>query len=175
MNNFKTLASTICLIISSSSVASGQTFGDITPNNFSNVYVSYDAQFNHFGDGFYGLGFETLQENGFGGTFSVHGNWGLEPKGSKGQLMFKFGPQYGYVLHPNIMVSAALRGFIYTYDKKKTNSNSTDQKVNGGITLIPKIHLRYEKFVLGIGYEFGWRNKLGKLAHNANISVGYDF
>jgi len=148
----------------------------ITPYDFNNIYITYDAQFDQLGHGFYGLGTERLTDSGFGGTFSVHGNWGLQPKDTDGQLMFKFGPQYGYVLHPNIMLSAALRGFIYTYDEKKEGyPDASDQKVNGGITLTPKLHFRCDKFIVGIGYEFGWQNKLGELYHNATISIGYNF
>lgn len=166
----------LCTPLSTMAQFTNNESAGVTPYDFSNTHISYAAQFSHLKYGFYGVGFEALNENGFGGTFSVHGNWGLQPEGADGQLMFKFGPQYGYVVHPNVMLSAALRGFIYTYDQpKEDNPKDTDMKVNGGITLTPKLNFRYDRFIFGLGYEVGWQNKLGKLCHNAEITIGYNF
>ncbi|MDE6322243.1 MAG: LysM peptidoglycan-binding domain-containing protein, partial [Muribaculaceae bacterium] len=103
---------------------------EVAPN-VNGWFVSYNAPFDHFDHGFYGIGFQMFSSSGFGATFSAHGNWGLVDPGN---LMFKFGPAYAIQIHENVALSASLRGFIYTYDKLKKNGKGTDQKVNGGIT-----------------------------------------
>lgn len=143
------------------------------PQDFSNVYLQYFSDPEFFDKGCYGIGFVTYGANGFGGTISAHGNWGIV---DNGQLMFKFGPAYGYAVTPNFMINASLRGFIYTYDELNgKNETSTDQKVNGGITLTPGITLRFEKVMLSAGFELGWENNNNKIYKCIEIGLGYNF
>lgn len=66
---------------------------EVTAEDFTNWFVSYDASLDNFDKGSYGIGWVTYGENGFGATMSAHGSWGLVDPGS---LMFQFGPVYGY-------------------------------------------------------------------------------
>lgn len=143
-----------------------------SPQKFSNSYLQYSADPQLFDKGFYGIGFVFYNELGYGATLSVHGNWGIVHQGN---LMFKFGPAYGYALSPNFMANASLRGFIHTYDKQKKNSTSTDQKINGGISITPGITLRLNRVMLNAGFEFGWINGSNRLYKNIEIGLGYHF
>lgn len=171
-----------CLMVALSTYAvSAQNVGNmqtsetqqvtVTPADFNNVYLSWSGSYKDFGIGSYGIGFLTLGENGWGATMSVHGSWGIV---DHGQLGFMFGPAYGYVLHPNVMVYGQLRGEIHTYDKVKENSSSTDQKVNGGVYFAPGLRLRSGKFSIGAAFNFGWENGNHNLAKNIELSIGYD-
>lgn len=157
-------------------VDNGTTYDSMDERNpelFSHWYISYFADPSHFDKGFYGLGWVTYGKNGFGGTFSVHGNFGIVDPGN---LWFKFGPAYGYAVSPNLMVNASLRGFLYTYDELNgTNETSTDQKVNGGITLTPGITIRAGKFMIDAGFEFGWENDNNELYKAIELTIGYNF
>ncbi len=150
-----------------------RTFSRLTSNDFGHVCINYASDPEAFDKGFYGIGFSEYSDSGFGATFSAHGNWGIV---DKGQLMFKFGPVYGYPVNQYLMVNAALRGFIYTYDKKnERNATSTDQKVNGGITITPGVTLKLDRFFIDAGFELGWANKYGELYKNVELGIGYKF
>lgn len=145
--------------------------GTITPADFSAVWISYEAPFDLFKYGYYGIGFSTYSPSGFMGSFSVHGNFGLVEDGN---LKFKFGPGYGKVLHPNIMMSASLLGFTETYDAINEKGSKT-QKITGGIVVQPAITFRAEKFTLTFGYDLGWCKGYSDLYHNAVFRLGYNF
>lgn len=147
----------------------------VTPATFNNYYITYNASFDEFDHGFYGLGGIFFNEDGWGGAISIHANYGLQYKGTDGSMMMRFGPAYGYVIGDNIMLSASLRGLICTYEKLEIKDNGkTESKtaVNGGITLTPMIHFKAGKIVIGVGYELGWVKDNGKLFHGAHFSIG---
>lgn len=146
---------------------------DYNPNDFSNVYVNYFADPSHFDKGFYGIGYVAYSEKGFGGTMSVHGNWGIV---DDGQLMFKFGPAYGYAINQYLMVNSSLRGIIYTYDVPNgINETSTDQKVSGGITITPGVTFRLNRFFVNAGFELGWPYGNDGLYKSIELGIGYKF
>ena len=150
-----------------------RTFSRISATDFGHIFINYAADPEAFDKGFYGIGFSEYGDSGFGGTFSVHGNWGIV---DKGQLMFKFGPAYGYPVNQYLMVNAALRGFIYTYDKKNgRTATSTDQKVNGGITITPGVTLKLDRFFIDADFELGWCHDFDKLYKNIEVGIGYKF
>lgn len=145
----------------------------LTANDFSHVYINYTADPKFFDKGFYGIGFCAYNDKGFGASFSAHGNWGIV---DKGQLMFKFGPVYGFAINQYLMVNAALRGFIYTYDKANgINKTSTDQKVDGGITLTPGVTVKLDRFFIDAGFDFGWAHGDSKLYKTIQLGIGYKF
>lgn len=145
----------------------------ITPNDFSCFYLSWNADYKYFDKGSYGFGVLSLNENGWGGTFSFHGNWGIVKPGS---LSFYFGPAYGYVIHPNVMLLGQLRGFLYTYEKANNKTpTSTDQKVDGGVFFAPGIRIRADKFSIGAAFNFGWKHGYHKVAKNIELTIGYKF
>lgn len=150
-------------------VSGDNTSSEYNPfESINGWYLSYNANFDSFSKGWYGIGYQFVETSGFGGTFSIHGCWGLiDP----GQLMFKFGPMYGARLHENITLSALLRGFIYTYDKINKKGHK-DTAVNGGITLTPTLYFNFDKLFIGLGYELGWCNDYNELYHNAEFKIG---
>ncbi len=146
---------------------------DFTANDFCHVYINYTADPEFFDKGFYGIGFCTYNDKGFGAALSAHGNWGIV---DKGQLMFKFGPIYGYPINQYLMINAALRGFIYTYDKPNDrNETSTDQKIDGGITITPGITVKLDRFFIDAGFDFGWAHGDSKLYKTIQLGIGYKF
>lgn len=140
--------------------------------DFDGWYVYYSASFNAFEHGYYGLGWRMYNSNGFGGTLSIHANYGL----GDGNVSFKFGPIYGYRVTDWLAVNAALRGFIQTYDKVEydiySGKSSSEFAITGGITLTPGFVFRLGKLQLGFGYEFGWCHGVSGLAHNAEFVIG---
>lgn len=145
----------------------------LTANDYGHVYINYSADPQKFDKGFYGIGFSSYNDHGFGANLSAHGNWGIV---DKGQLMFKFGPAYGFPINQYLMVNVALRGFIYTYDEPNgRNETSTDQKVDGGITLTPGVTFKFEKFFIDAGFEFGWANGDSNLYKCIELGIGYKF
>jgi|GEM_PF-2126489 hypothetical protein len=147
----------------------------VTPSSFNNYYITYNASFDEFDHGYYGIGGIFFNEGGWGGNISLYANFGLQYKGTDGSMMMRFGPAYGYVIGDNIMLSASLRGLICTYDKLEIKDNGkTESKtaVNGGITLTPMFHFKAGNIVIGVGYELGWVKDNGKLFHGAHFSIG---
>ena len=150
-----------------------QNSNSISPNDFGHVYINYSADPEFFDKGFYGIGYCMYNDSGFGGTFSAHGNWGIV---DNGQIMFKFGPAYGYAVNQYLLVNASLRGFIYTYDKYNgVNATSTDQKVSGGITITPGVTFKLDKFFINAGFELGWAEGYDKLYKCIELGIGYKF
>lgn len=141
---------------------------EATANDFSNLFAMYSAPFDAFDKGFYGLGWVSYYEGGFGGTFSVHGNWGLMDPGN---FMAQFGPVYGYPVHPNIMLGAQLKGFVMSYD-----DFDGDMKVGGGMYLTPNINFRAKHLVVSVGYNIGWGKTIGevKFDHHFQASIGFN-
>ena len=149
-----------------------ETREDLT-KSFNHVYLQYTADTEHFDHGYYGIGLNSFSANGLGATISFHGSWGIS---DPGQFMTKFGPIYGYPINRYLMVNGSLRGFIYTYDKLNGKTQtSTDQKVNGGITLTPGVTFKLGKFLIDAGFEFGWANKSDELYKSVEIGLGYAF
>lgn len=146
---------------------------ELSAEKFSCWYVSYTASVKKFDGGFYGLGWITYGKSGFGATFSANGNYGLVKPGN---LMFQFGPLYGYPINENVLIGAQLKGFVSTYEG--TNKKGyKDQKVGGGMFFMPNIALRAGKISLTVGYNLGW-GKVGgpaEFAHSLHLAVGYDF
>lgn len=141
----------------------------ITPNDFSNVFVSYSAKFDHFDLGSYEIGWVTYNEKGWGGIMAIDANYGIVKHGS---LSYRFGAAYGDVIHPNIMLNCSLTGFVNFYDDPETS----DLKTGGGILLTPGISFRANRFVLGLSYDLGVSiSKKSSFGHNFRATVGYKF
>lgn len=151
------------------------TYG-VKPSDFNNVWIGYNATFDSFRYGMYGLGSFNYDDDGWGSTVSVHANFGLVSSDYTTCLV-KFGPVYGSVLSPNVMVSALFRGVGGGYSKIKVDDKgkkSSATKFTGGITLTPCINFKFDKLILGLGYEFGWIYNNDGIYHCAQITLGLD-
>ncbi len=138
---------------------------------FTCYSLNYLASFKDFEHGYYGLYWQVFSESGWGGTFSMNGNWGL----GDGNIMFKFGPIYGYAITDYLALNASLRGIIQTYDKyDKYTGKRKGTSVTGGITVTPSINFRVGRLILGFVYEMGWVYIVKGLCHNAQFVIGID-
>ncbi len=135
---------------------------NVTPADFSCWYLSYLAGYDSFEHGYYGLGWITLGDNGWGATLSAHGSYGLQKPGA---IRFYFGPAYGVVLHPNVLLLAQLRGYVV----------SDGDDTTGGIDFAPGLRLRCGKASIGAAFNFGWAHGYDKLQTSVEISIGCKF
>lgn len=152
---------------------------EVTIEDFSNWFVTYCARFDAFGQGRYGLGWNSFNKSGFGFTMSILGSWGLTKPGI---LMYEFGPSYGYAFNKYLAGSASLRGIVDggSYDYLSFNSSGrpvkkSKYKVSGGITVTPQLLIRLNKFIVGVGYELGWHHGSKALYHDFQFTFGYNF
>lgn len=145
---------------------------ELSSEKFSNGYVSYMANVNDFGLGYYGLGWVYYGNSGFGTTCSLHGNWGIAKKGN---LQLMFGPIYGMPMNDNVLIGAQLKGVMGTYDGFNKKDGREEVKLGGGMYFMPNIELRAGKISLTVGYNLGWLKYEGKaeFAHNLHLAIGY--
>lgn len=163
---------TICMIAITVSMGTLKAQTDskpVTAKDFSCFYASWYADYDAFDKGCYGLGWLMLNDAGWGGTYSVHGNWGIVDDGN---VSFYAGPAYGYVIHPNILLLGQLRAYVYSYDKPNEKGGS-DLKIKGGAFLAPGARFQFGKISLGAAFNFGWVKDCDDLAKNVEITIGY--
>ncbi|MDE7406794.1 MAG: LysM peptidoglycan-binding domain-containing protein [Muribaculaceae bacterium] len=136
----------------------------VTAEAFSHWFLSYCGPFESLDYGMYGLGWTIYGASGFGARFSGHANYGIVDDGT---LYFKVGPIYGKPISDNVLIGAQLLANLF-YDNDKDGAN-------GGVTILPHISFRADKFVLSIGAEVGWINGYDDVYNAAHISIGYNF
>lgn len=154
----------------SDSNLSNAEYSDPGITRFSCIALTYLAQFKYFEHGFYGIYWQTFSESGWGGTFSINGNWGT----GSGDIMFKLGPMYGHMVTDWCALNASLRGTIATCDKYDKKTGKTKTGVTGGITVTPALNFKVGRLILGLGYEMGWWHNMKGLYHEAQFIIGMD-
>lgn len=138
--------------------------------DFSSLYLFWLATYKKFDHGAYGVGYTHFFADGFGFDVGAAANYGVMDPGN---LYFLFGPAYGYVIHPNVLVYGMVRGYMFTH--KVLDMNLQQQtKVNGGILFAPAIRLSYKRFNVGAAFNFGWINKSDRLSATLQLSLGYE-
>lgn len=139
----------------------------VTAEDFSHWFLSYCAPFEGLDHGMYGLGWtEYLGSAGFGATLSANTDAGIASGGSA-SILFKLGPIYGKPISDNVLLGAKLLANI--------GSTQVSDDVTGGVTILPHIAFRADRFILTIGVEVGWFNGYDDVYNAAHITIGYKF
>ena len=142
---------------------------DITAENFSNIFLSYSAQFDHFDMGAYGIGWVVYGKGGWGMTLACDMNYGIVDPGS---LLVRVGVACGAPVHPNIMLNCSLAGCLSGYKSYK----DSEFKTGYGVVATPGISFRADRLVFNLGYDLGWMKNDGSgFAHNFRVTLGYRF
>lgn len=140
----------------------------VVPSDFDNFYLTYFAPFEGGFKGNYGYGYNFFFTKGIGLMFGMYANYGIFKEG-KG-LGWQFGPQYGYVIHPNIMIDLKMKGFVQYYDF----SFYDKLQVTGGILFTPEFLFRLGRVKLGVGYNLGFESSKNTTAftHSLQLTLG---
>lgn len=147
----------------------------MSPTNFSRLGVSWFAGYKTFEYGYYGLVGEYYSESGWGFNIGMHYSYGIT---KPGEMAYTFGPAYGYVVHPMLMINLLIDGYLYTYTDYTVNKYGnleSHSKVNGGIIAAPGLRLKFGKVSLGSSFYFGWENGNKKVSTAIELSLGIQF
>lgn len=142
-----------------------------SPSDFSNLGVTYFADFRDFAHGFYGLVADVYYDSGFGFMLELKANYGIVKPGS---LNFYFGPQFGYSINEYFMPAVKLKGFMgyqdivvgHTYGYLHSgpyDKDKTSLELGGGILFSPTLNFKFGRIVLGIGYDLGFYSIRGAI------------
>lgn len=138
--------------------ASGQDAGtevadEKSVENFSGMSFTYEAGYDAFKYGFYGIKYRLFWDKGLGVTLGWNMNYGLGGGAGEGQA-FHFGPIYGYPLTKFFMINFEVAGDISVLSVK----NVKDMIVGGGVSGSPGVTFKFGNVLLGVDFLFGWNH-----------------
>lgn len=137
----------------------------LTFDDFSSFYLSYNAQFNHFDKGCYGIGYlmslGNLKHWGLG--FAIEANYGIVNKDAS--IMLDISAYYGIPINKYFMPYLKLTGYwipsqetvvgTSTYNSGKVQEIKRSA-MGGGMHLAPGVAIKIKPFVIYVGYELGF-------------------
>lgn len=142
---------------------------EITFDDFASIYLSYNAQFKYFDQGFYGIGYTMSIGNtkNFGLGYSLEANFGIVDEGAS--MILNISPYYGVPINKYFMPYLKLTGFYSPYQKDVVVGQRSYWSVNGtktkpikksfmygGAHLTPGVAIKFKPFVVYVGYELGF-------------------
>lgn len=131
------------------------------------IGINYRASFKDFSHGLYGFSIDAIYTSNIGFTFGMDMNYGLVKPGT---LHTKFGPQYAVHINEYIIPRITMCGYIGAMDVVKgqriVTSSYSGTKVydetgiicTGGIIFTPGVLLKFNRMILGIGYDLGFQS-----------------
>lgn len=122
--------------------------------NFSGLMLTYEAGYESFEHGAYGVMVRGFYGKGLGMVLGVNANYGLAPAGTNGGIVFQFGPTYGYAFTKFFMLHADLLGYIGGYDIK----SAKNLVIGGGIQGGPGVLFKFGDAMIGATFLFGWNH-----------------
>lgn len=121
--------------------------------SFSGMSFTYDAGYDSFKYGFYGIKYRLFGDKGLGVTLGWNMNYGLGGGSGEGQA-FHFGPIYGYPLTKFFMINFEVAGDLSLLSVK----NVKDMIIGGGVSGGPGVTFKFGNVLLGVDFMFGWNH-----------------
>lgn len=121
--------------------------------SFSGMSFTYDAGYDSFKYGFYGIKYRLFGDKGLGVTLGWNMNYGLGGGDGEGQA-FHFGPIYGYPLTKFFMINFEVAGDLSLLSVK----NVKDMIIGGGVSGGPGVTFKLGNVLLGVDFMFGWNH-----------------
>ncbi len=135
------------------------------PEELDYAGVEYNAGFEEPGIGVYSIGYQRLNDKGFGVEFTMGANYGLVDSDFAG-MFFNLGPSYGYAVTDNIMVSTSLcfsGSYIGQGYKEGSKTKKEDMKFYAGVSLRPQVTFRVGKVRPHLGVTFSYSGGADKM------------
>lgn len=134
----------------------------LDPWDYGFFGLTYSADMEYIDKGVYGFGGHIFGSKGFGGSFTIGGNFDTS------LCQFKLGPNYCAPISKNayfyIPLYAVLNGTYFDDDT---------WEFGWGLDLVPSIGLKFGKFHIGAGLNLTWGEGSDEIRTGLTVNIAY--
>lgn len=158
-NDYESTTTDTSTSVSNSS--QGNASEKLNPYDYCFYGLTYSADLDFLDMGVYGIGGHIFGSKGFGGSYTIGGNF------DSGLYQIKVGPNYCAPISKNAYFYVPLYvalNFLFVDD---------DTEFGWGLDLVPSIGLKFGRFHIGAGLNLSWGEGADAIGTGLTANIGF--